>query len=168
MSEKDFSDFSVDERLDRLELKTCRPLPDAKTTIGLAIARFNESWGEYRSITPTLYAIRDESMGLYCTLGKLRRKHTLNWNLVDSAIDALEQRYAIEGYLLAGEAITTAETSLLFGLQGHYQGERQYGALDLITYTPYEGEFVTEFDLSKPEWDDLRFQALSNNPLLQK
>jgi len=162
-----FSDLNIEERLEALELKTCRPLPDAKTTIGFAISRFNESWMQYRSITPTLYAIRDESMGLYCTLGKLRRKYALTWELIEAAVEALEQAYAIEGYLLAGEAITTEDTGLFFGLQGHFQGERQYGALELITFRPYEGSFVTEFDLDKEEWDDLRFQALSNNPLLQ-
>lgn len=168
MNEKTFSGLSLQERLDTLELKTCRPLPDAKTSIGFAMVRFNESWAEYRSITPTLYAIRDESMGLYCTLGKLRRNYPLTWDLVEAAVEALEQQYAIEGYLLATEAIATNDPTMLFGLQGHYRGERQYGALNLITYAPYETAFVTEFDVSKEAWDDLKFQALSANPLLEK
>lgn len=163
-----FSDLSLEQRLEKLELKTCHPLPDAKTTIGFAIRRFNESWLSYKTITPTFYGIRDEGIGIYLTLGKLRRAYDLSWDTVEAIAETLEPVYEIEGYLLATEAVSSEDGNLLFGLQGHDRGERQYGALNLSTLAPYEGSFLTELDLSKEQWDDLKFQALSNNPLLQK
>ena len=160
-------DLSIQERLENLELKSCQPLPDAKKAIQFAIQRFNESWLNYRTITPTLYSIRDEGTGLYLTLGKLRRSCEMSWETIEAIVEVLEQAFQIEGYMLASEAISLDGEDLLFGLQGHDRGERHYGALALTTLVPFEASFVTEFDVLKATWDDLKFQALTSNPLLQ-
>lgn len=163
-----FGDMSVEERLELLDLKTCQPLVDAKTTIAVAIRRFHESWTSYKTITPTLYCIRAEGRGLYLTLGGLRKSYGLSWDTLEAIVATLEVTKNAEGYLLAAEAINAGSEAVphvLFGLQGHYQGERQYGALDLSSLLPYEDRFVMEVDLSPEAWQDLRLQALNNSEL---
>lgn len=157
-----FSQLTLAERLARLELKSCRPLPDAKTAISVAIGRFHESWTAYKTITPTLYFIKEGSMGMYVTLGKLRREFELNWEMLEAMIEAVELSYGLEGYLLASEGITQEDPQYLFALEGHYRGEKQYGALELATLSPYTARFVTEFDVSGEVWQDLKLQASSN------
>ncbi len=163
-----FADLAIAKRLELLELKSCRPLPDAKAAIKFALTRFHESWTEYRTITPTLYAIKDGSMGIYLTLGKLRRNYTMSWETLEAITEALEESYQIEGYLLASEGITEDDPQLVFALQGHHEGERHYGALELITLNTYPYRFITEFDVSGESWKDLKLQASANNPLLQR
>ena len=162
------ADLSHEERLEQLDLKTCQPLVDAKTTIGVAIRRFHESWTSYKTITPTLYCVRAEGRGLYLTLGSLRKNYGLSWDTVEAIVETLETTKYAEGYLLAAEAVSKTPDDLprlLFGLQGHYQGERQYGALDLANLTPYESSFSMEPDLAKEDWQDLRLQAVNNSAL---
>ena len=161
------ADIAIAERLELLGLKSCRPLPDAKTTIKFALGRFHESWSEYRTISPTLYAIKNESMGIYMTLGRLRRTYAMTWDTLDAILEALEETYKIEGYILATEAINEAQAQYLFALQGHHEGEKQYGALDLVTLSTFADSFVTEFDVSAETWQDLKLQARSNHPGLE-
>ena len=156
-------DLPLATRLDDLPLKSCRPLPDAKAAITFALERFHESWHSYRSITPTLYGIREEGAGVYLTLGHLRRSYGLGWETIDALTEALEARFEISGYLLASEAVGDEPPRLLFGLQGHTFGEKHYGGLDLTTFAPFEGFMTTEFDLTPEAWQDVRLEAASNS-----
>ena len=161
------ADLTIEERLETLSLKQCRPLPDAKTAISFALSRFHEAWSAYRSITPTLYGIGD-GRGVYVTLGTLRRSYGLSWQTVEGVVEVLEHHRPLTGYLLATEAVGGDPLNHLFGLQGHDYGEKQYGALDLATLTPFETTFTTELDVTKEAWRDLQQQAAANNPFLTK
>lgn len=159
------TELSVETRLDDLPVKTCRPLVDAKGAIAFALERFHESWHAYKTITPTLYGIREEGRGVYLTLGNLRRSYGLTPATLDSLTEAFEHHYGIDGYLLASKAVGGDPLRLLFGLQGHTFGEKHYGALDLITFQPFEDFFQTEFDVSKELWEDLQLEAATNSGL---
>ena len=161
------TDLTIEERLETLSLEGCRPLPDAKTAISFALSRFHEAWSAYRRITPTLYSIGD-GRGVYVTLGTLRRSYGLNWATVEGVVEALEHHRPLTGYLLATEAVGGDPLNHLFGLQGHNYGEKQYGALDLATLTPFEATFTTELDVTPEAWRDLQQQAAANNPFLAK
>lgn len=161
------TDLPLTIRLDDLPLKTCRPLPDAAAAIRFALERFHESWHAYHSITPTLYGMREEGLGVYLTLGHLRKAYGLSWTTVDALTEALEARYGAHGYLLASEAVGDEPPKLLFGLQGHSHGEKHYGGLDLATFAPFEGFITTEFDVSTEVWRDLRLEAASNSGALR-
>ncbi len=154
-----FADLTLEERLKVLEPKSCRPLPDAKVAIAFAVTRFHESWHPYRTVTPTLYLLREEGQGVYVTLGKMRRGYGLSRETLDAALEALTPAYGLHGFLLASEAVGGEPPRLLFGLQGHEHGEKHYGGLELSTLTPFEAGFSTEFDLSADAWQDARLQA---------
>ena len=157
------ADLPLETRLDDLPVKACRPLFDAKTATTFALERFHESWHSYRTITPTLYGIREEGRGVYVTLGHLRKPYGLSWATLDALVEALEARFAVHGYLLASEAVGDEPPKLLFGLQGHTYGEKHYGGLDLTTFAPFEGFITTEFDVLPEVWRDLRLEAVSNS-----
>lgn len=156
-----FGALSAARRREILRPTPCRPLPDAATAIALALARFDESWRAYRSVTPTLYPI-GPGRGRYATLGRLRRRWRLDWTLVEAAVAALGDEAAGEGFLLASEAAGGSPLRTLFALQGHHHGERHHGALELATLRPFEGDFVTEFD-DPDGWRLLRTEARSND-----
>jgi hypothetical protein len=160
------TDTPVAQRLDDMPVKLCRPLPTAKAGISFALSRFHESWQSYRTITPTLYGLREADRGVYLTLGHLRKREGLNQKTLAALIEGLEYQYQIDGYLLACEGVAGETPQLLFGLQGHFLGERQYGALELATLRPYESTFVTEFDVSPEDWSDLRLQAQTNTGIV--
>ena len=157
------NDLPVKTRLDDLPVKSCRPLPDAAAAIRFALERFHESWHSYHTVTPTLYGVREEGLGVYLTLGHLRKPYGLSWATVDALNEALETRYTTHGYLLASEAVGDEPPRLLFGLQGHTHGEKHYGGLDVTTFVPFEGFITTEFDVSPKAWRDLRLAAVSNS-----
>lgn len=162
---RSLAELPVTTRLDDLPVNLCRPLVDAKTAIDFALKRFHESWHNYRSITPTLYGIREEGRGVYLTLGHLRRSYGLNQDTLSALAEAVKHSYNTSGYLLASEAVGGEPLKLLYGLQGHDYGEKHYGGLDLVTFQPFEGYFQTEFDLSKAAWEDARLEALTNSGL---
>lgn len=157
--------LNIETRLDDLPVKTCRPLVDANGAIAFALERFHESWHSYKTITPTLYGIRQAGRGVYITLGSLRRAYGLTAETLDALTEALKHHYAIDGYLLASKAVGGNPLTLLFGLQGHSFGEKHYGALDLITFQPFEDFFQTEFDVTKEAWEDLQLEAATNSGL---
>lgn len=152
----------IDARIEVLEPKSCRPLHTAQTAIGFALERFHESWTAYRSITPTLYVIAPTRRGVYVTLGRLRARFGMDWDLVDAAVEALEARYAATGFLVATAVVGGDPLRALFGVQGHEQGERHYGALDLRTLQPFEASFTTELDLAPQDWLDRWQEAVTN------
>lgn len=153
------ADLSLEERLRLLGPKPCRPLPDGAAAIKFALERFNATWSQYRSITPTLYPIRRQGRGSYVTLGQLRRSFGLSQATLEAVLEALDHQMPLDGFLLAAEAVGGEPPRLLFALQGHDQGERHYGGLELATLTPFEHRFVTEFDVAAEDWQDLRLQA---------
>lgn len=152
-----------------LQLKPCAPVRSAKEAIDVALQRFHESWHRYRSITPTLYLIADVVPGRYVTLGRLRRGRPLDRGLVDrlaaAAATRLPQDRPVEGYLLALEGVGGDPLRPLFVLEGHHHGEPQHGAMDLGTYAPFEGRYLTELDLAD-RWPERRMEAFSNANLL--
>jgi hypothetical protein len=160
------SDIPLQQRLDDMPLKLCRPLPTARAGISFALSRFHESWHSYRTITPTLYGLREADRGVYLTLGHLRKREGLNQQTLTALIEGLEYQYRIDGYLLACEGVAGDVPQLLFGLQGYVLGERHYGALELATLRPYESTFVTEFDVPPAVWSDLRLQAQTNTGIV--
>jgi hypothetical protein len=154
--------LSIDARIEALEPKACRPLHTAQIAIGFALERFHESWTAYRSITPTLYAIAPTRRGVYVTLGRLRSRFAMDWDLVDAAFEALASRHAATGYLVATAATGGDPLRALFGVQGHDLGERHYGALDLRTLQPFEASFGTELDMPPQDWRDRWQEAVTN------
>ena len=157
-----FDELSLQERGDALAPRACRPLHTASATIAFALERFHETWTAYRSITPTLYAIAPTRRGVYVTLGRLRARYGLHWDLVHATVEVLEARFAATGFLLAGGAVGGDPVRALFGLQGHEEGERHYGALDLRTLQPYEHAFEMEVDLPENRWKDRWQEAVTN------
>ena len=155
-----FTELSWQNRLEAVPSKTCRPLPDAKTAITFALERFHETWQGYRTITPTLYPLRD-GPGTYLTLGGLRRSYGLTWPTLDALLEALDVQRELTGYLLATEAVGGTPLHFLFALQGHERGERHYGALNLSNLTPFEQTFTSEPD-AETRWQALRLEARSS------
>lgn len=145
-----------------MEPKACRPLHTPKIAIGFAIERFHESWTAYRSITPTLYAIAPTRRGVYVTLGRLRNRYGMDWDVAHAVAELFEQQYAATGFLYAGASVGGDPVRALFGLRGHDAGEPHYGALDLRTLRPFEQPFETELDLPSGEWADRWQEAVTN------
>lgn len=153
--------------LERLTVNSCRPLRDAKETVGFAIARFHESWSRYRTVTPTLYLIGDDAPGAFVTLGRLRRAQGLSWATVEAVVEALEGEREVRGFIVAASGVGGDPLTPLFTLQGHELGERHYGALHLTLLTPFEQGFVTELDLEAGIWQERWAEAASNANLPQ-
>ena len=158
-----FHELTLEQRAEALAPRACRPLHTAPTAISFALERFHETWTAYRSITPTLYAIAPTRRGSYVTLGRLRARYGSSWDLVHAAVEVLEARLAATGFLVAGAAVGGEPVRALFGLQGHEEGERHYGALDLRTLQPYEHAFEMEVDLPEDRWADRWQEAVSNS-----
>lgn len=156
-------DLPPHERLRDVTLSSAPPLHTARTTIGYAIERFHASWSQYRTLTPTLYAIAPTRRGVYVTLGRLRARHGMSWEIVEALFEAFVAEYEATGYLVATAAVGGDPPRALFGLQGHDDGERHYGALDLRTLAPWERAFQTELDLPPEAWDDLWQQAVTES-----
>lgn len=161
----DLGALPLDERAELIQITPCRALHTPKAAIDFALGRFHETWSLYRSVTPTLYALSDGARGHYVTLGRLRARYGVRWATVDAVVELLEARHAVTGYLLATLAVGGEPARPLFALQGHHQGERHYGALDLSALTPHEGGFDTELDLSPEAWQDRWLEAATNSGL---
>lgn len=152
----------LEARAAAVEPKACRPLHTPKIAIGFAIERFHESWTAYRSITPTLYAIAPTRRGVYVTLGRLRNRYGMDWDVAHAVAELFEQQYAATGFLYAGASVGGDPVRALFGLRGHDAGEPHYGALDLRTLRPFEQPFETELDLPSGDWTDRWQEAVTN------
>ncbi len=161
----DLSALPVTARVSVIEPKSCPPLHTPQVAIQFAIERFHESWTAYRSITPTIYAIAPTRRGSYVTLGRLRAKYGMDWDNVHAIAEVFEQRYAATGFLVAGAAVGGDPVRALFSLQGHNEGERHYGALDLRTLRPFEDVFESELDLPADQWTDRWQEAVSNSAI---
>lgn len=159
------SALPVSDRVAIIGPKSCRPLHTPQIAIQFAIERFHEAWTAYRSITPTMYAVAPTRRGSYVTLGRLRGKYELDWDTVHAIAEVFEQRYAATGFLVAGAAVGGDPARALFSLQGHDEGERHYGALDLRTLRPFEAAFASELDLPADQWADRWQEAVSNSAI---
>lgn len=162
---EDLGAVPLEERLARLDVRTCRPLYTPRAAIDLAIARFHESWSRYRTITPTVYAIGASVPGAYVTLGRLRGRYGVRPETLDAVAEALEHARQAEGFLLACEAVGGAPPRALFGLWGHQHGEPLRGALDLAFLAPFEGAFRTELEHPPGEWRYAWLEARTNSGL---
>lgn len=156
-------ELDLDARAASFAPRACRPLHDAEHAIGLAIERFHESWTAYRTLTPTFYAIAPTRRGAYVTLGRLRARFRMDWQLIHAMFEVFERRSGATGFLVATAAVGGDPVRALFGLQGHDAGERHYGALDLRTLQPFEHAFESELDLAPDAWAERWQEAVTNS-----